>query len=206
MTAFYLPKTRLVGNVGNNGSSRRHDTPADHLLARQIFLALMTERKPLGMSFTSWIDQQISEATERGAFDDLPGAGKPLPKHGEFDGETWLRDYTRREGGSVEYCLPAPLRLRKEIERLPETVSGLRDEQQVRDMVEELNDRIMQWRRLPVGPPIFVPLVDADAAVAAWQERRAARPEPDQGDAGAGKNAAADRRSRWRISRRATAS
>ena len=29
----------------------------------------MTERKPSGMSFTSWIDQQISEAEERGAFD-----------------------------------------------------------------------------------------------------------------------------------------
>jgi hypothetical protein len=31
----------------------------------------MTERKPPGMSFTSWIDQQISGAEERGAFDDL---------------------------------------------------------------------------------------------------------------------------------------
>ena len=39
----------------------------------------MTERKPPGMSFTSWIDQQINEATERGLFDNLPGAGKPLP-------------------------------------------------------------------------------------------------------------------------------
>lgn len=166
----------------------------------------MTERKPPGMSFTSWIDQQISEAAERGSFDDLPGAGKPLPKHGEFDGETWLRDYVRREGGSIEDCLPAPLRLRKEIERLPETVSGLRAEQQVREAVGELNDRIMQWRRLPVGPPIFVPLVDADATVAAWQECRAARPRPDHGDGEPTKNAATDRRSRWRIRRRATAS
>jgi hypothetical protein len=40
----------------------------------------MTERKPAGMSFTSWIDQQIDEARERGAFGNLPGAGKPLPK------------------------------------------------------------------------------------------------------------------------------
>jgi hypothetical protein len=31
------------------------------------------------MSFTSWIDQQISEAEERGCFDNLPGAGQPLP-------------------------------------------------------------------------------------------------------------------------------
>src|SRR5215472_16735240 len=141
----------------------------------------MTERKPPGMSFTSWIDQQISEATERGAFDDLPGAGKPLPRQDEFDGQTWLRQYVRREGGSLQDCLPTPLRLRKEIERLQETVSNLRTEQQVRDVVGELNERVMQWRRLPIGPPVFVPLADADATVAAWQERRqAAGPQPDR--------------------------
>ena len=38
----------------------------------------MTERKPRDMTFRSWIDQQISEAEERGAFDNLPGTGKPL--------------------------------------------------------------------------------------------------------------------------------
>lgn len=94
----------------------------------------MTERKPPGMSFTSWIDQQVNEAAERGAFDDLPGAGKPLSRQGEFDGQTWLREYVRREGGSPQDCLPTPLRLRKEIERLGETVTGLRHEQQVRDV------------------------------------------------------------------------
>ena len=39
----------------------------------------MTERKPPEITFASWIDQQINEAAERGAFDNLPGAGKPLP-------------------------------------------------------------------------------------------------------------------------------
>jgi hypothetical protein len=165
----------------------------------------MTERKPPGLSFTSWIDQQICEAAERGAFDDLPGAGKPLAKQAEFEGETWLRDWVRREGGNVEDCLPTPLRLRKEIERLPETVSGLRDEQTVREAVGELNERIMQWRRLPIGPPIFVPLADADATVAGWQnEREAAKSQPDPAAAGTEENVTAHRRSRWRIRRRAT--
>ena len=61
----------------------------------------MTERKPPGISFTSWIDRQINEAAKRGAFDNLPGAGKPLPKR-EDDGEAWLREYLRREGVSAE--------------------------------------------------------------------------------------------------------
>src|ERR1700675_4647055 len=128
----------------------------------------MTERKPAGTSFTSWIDQQISEATERGAFNDLPGAGQPLPRRHEFDGETWLRDRIRREGGSPESCLPTPLKLRKEIERLTEAVPDLRSEQDVRDVVAELNQRITDSGRLPLGPPIFVPLVDEEAMVNRW--------------------------------------
>lgn len=39
----------------------------------------MTDRKPSGASFESWIDRQIREARERGDFDNLPGAGKRIP-------------------------------------------------------------------------------------------------------------------------------
>jgi hypothetical protein len=131
----------------------------------------MTERKPPGMSFTSWIDQQISEAAARGAFDDLPGAGKPLPKRPDSDdGQSWARDYALREGVPVEELLPPPLKLRKESARLAETVHRLRSEEDVREAVAGLNERIMRWRRLPVGPPVFVPLVDADAMVRRWRE------------------------------------
>jgi Domain of unknown function (DUF1992) len=138
----------------------------------------VTERKPQGMSFPSWIDQQINEAMERGAFDNLAGAGKPLPRRGEEDaGQAWLREYVRREGISSEELLPTPLRLRKERERLAETVQFLRSEQQVRDAATELNERILRWRRFPSGPPIFVPLVDEDAMVALWREGQAPTPE-----------------------------
>src|SRR5215469_2849193 len=137
----------------------------------------MTERKPTGMSFRTWIDQQISDAAERGAFDNLPGAGKPLPKRTEDDdGQAWLLDYLRREGVPTDVLLPTPLKLRKEAAVLPESVGALESEDKVRAAVADLNDRIMQWRRIPLGPPIFVPLVDEDAIVTAW---RAVHPEPD---------------------------
>ena len=147
----------------------------------------MTERKPPGMSFTSWIDQQISEAEERGAFDDLPGAGKPLPYRGENDdGLAWVREWLRREGVSPEAMLPAPLRLRKESSRLAETVHELRSEQEVRDVVADLNDRIMEWRKIPVGPPIFVPLVDEEKMLSRWRQRQPATvPAADAGPASA---------------------
>ena len=151
----------------------------------------MTERKPPDLSFTSWIDRQINEAAERGAFDNLPGAGKPLPKQTDEDAaQAWLRDYLRREGVSANELLPTPLRLRKEIERLTATVHELRSEQEVRNVVAELNRRILEWRRIPEGPPLFLRLVDVEMLVSRWREGQAgspsvpdpAHPGPDPGD------------------------
>lgn len=138
----------------------------------------MTERKPPDISFTSWVDQQINQAAERGAFDNLPGAGKPLPNRGEADGQAWLREYLRREGVSAEELLPTPLKLRKEIERLAGTVQDLRSEQEVRDIVAGLNRRIMDWRRIPVGPPVFLRLVDAEMMVSKWRDAQPVMPSP----------------------------
>jgi DnaJ-like protein len=135
----------------------------------------MTERKPPEISFTSWIDQQINEAAERGAFDNLPGAGKPLPK-GETGGDAWLRNYLAREGVAAAELLPTPLKLRKERERLAETVSELRTEAEVRGVVRDLNRRIMEWRRIPTGPSIFLSLVGEEAMVSRWRQAQSAAP------------------------------
>jgi hypothetical protein len=132
----------------------------------------MTERKPAGKSFTSWIDQQIHEAEERGAFDNLPGAGKPLPRRSAADdGMAWLREKLRREGVSADELLPAPLKLRKQAELLADSVQELRSEREVRETVAELNRRIIEWRRIPLGPNLHVPLVNADQMVSRWREQ-----------------------------------
>ncbi len=42
-------------------------------------------------------DRLIREAMESGDFDDLPGAGRPLPGAGTADDEyRWLRDWVKR--------------------------------------------------------------------------------------------------------------
>jgi hypothetical protein len=140
----------------------------------------MTERKPQGMRFNSWVDQQIADAERRGVFDNLPGAGKPLnikPNGGDY-GEAWVRDYARREGVSAEEFLPTPLRLRREIERLTETVGEFRSEAEIREVAADINRRIVEWRRIPVGPPIHVRLVNADDLVARWRAARATSAAP----------------------------
>jgi hypothetical protein len=159
----------------------------------------MTERKPAGQTFNSWIDQQISEAAARGAFDDLPLAGKPLPRRPESDdGMAWIRDKLAREGVSAEELLPPPLKLRKERQRLIDNAAGFQSEPDLLEAASELNRRIAEWRRIPVGPPIHVPLVDKDDLLSRWRDAHPARPaavpaKPEPQPAPA--------RRRWRVGR-----
>lgn len=152
----------------------------------------MSERKPAGVDFETWVDRKIREATERGEFENLPGAGKPLPGAGSryHDENAWLRDYLRREGVSGDAALPPSLLLRREVERLPDTVRELDTEEQVRATVAALNRRIVEWLRVPTGPQVPVAPVDADEVVAGWRaatagiqpaaQPTAREPQPDR--------------------------
>lgn len=142
----------------------------------------MTERKPQEMSFPTWIEKQISAAAERGAFDDLPGLGKPLPRPDGDVAETWALNWARREGLSTQEMLPTPLKLRAESAQLTENVHLLKSEQDVRDAVAELNHRILEWRRIPIGPPIFVRLVDEADLLSRWQAARQAAADAPAAD------------------------
>ncbi|HZD99342.1 MAG TPA: DUF1992 domain-containing protein [Micromonosporaceae bacterium] len=121
------------------------------------------------------IDRQLREAQERGDFDNLPGAGEPLPNNGEeYDAEWWLKGLVRRESIAAA-GLPPALALRKEIEDLPAALARKRTETAVRQVVTDLNDRILLARRGPVdGPPVAVKPVDVDAVVREWRDARAA--------------------------------
>lgn len=138
----------------------------------------MTERKPAGVSFESWVERQLREARERGSFDDLPGTGKPLPRTAS-DELAWVREKARREDLPVSALLPPALAVAKEVEDLPERLARERSVARVRELVQELNARIDAARRAPqVGPPVRTGFVDVEAAVAAWSETRAEQHPP----------------------------
>jgi hypothetical protein len=61
----------------------------------------MTLRKPLGTTFEPWIESQIRAAMEEGAFDNLPGAGKPLATGQGLDPEWWVKQLIAREKVSM---------------------------------------------------------------------------------------------------------
>ena len=134
----------------------------------------MTERKPLRATFESWVETQIRGAYERGEFENLEGAGKPIPTRGGDD--WWVREYLEREGLSADDLLPESLRLRKEIERLPAVVRTLRTEREVRDEVARINRRIAEWLCNPSGPQVPIRRVDANDVVEQWRADRALAP------------------------------
>src|SRR4029077_20295356 len=160
----------------------------------------MTERKPREITFASWVDRQVSEAEERGAFDNLPGAGKPISRRGGTD--ALPQEHPRRQGVSADELLPTPLRLRKEIERLTETVQDLRSEDEVRQVVKALNRRIAEWRRVPDGPPVYLRLVNEDAMVTRWRDAHRQPSAPAPAPPG-GPDPAPPPRPRWWRRRRA---
>ncbi|MFE3442827.1 DnaJ family domain-containing protein [Nocardia sp. NPDC059180] len=145
----------------------------------------MTERKPPDLTFESWVDKQVREATERGEFEKLPGTGKPIPGAGTGVEENWwLRDYLRREGVRADGMLPESLVLRRDIEEIRETVRELDSERAVRAAVSELDQRIVRWVRTQTPPIVPIAPVDADEVVAQWRADRApTRPKQPSRDA-----------------------
>ncbi len=53
---------------------------------------------PLSDTFESVVERRIREAMERGEFDDLPGAGEPIPGAAEpYDPLWWVKSWIERE-------------------------------------------------------------------------------------------------------------
>lgn len=121
----------------------------------------MTKRKPTGMEFESWIDAQIREAQEKGEFDDLPGAGKPIPDIDRpYDENWWIKRKLKQENVSL---LPPTLRLRKEAEDTLVEARKARTEKRVRELLEGLNKKIREMNtNSPPGPPLNLRPYDVD--------------------------------------------
>ena len=122
--------------------------------------------------FESVVDRQIREAQERGEFDNLPGAGKPLPHlDEEYDENWWLKEFVRRE--KITGAVPATLALRRECEELMATVATKKTESAVRRLVTGLNERIVRAQRGHLdGPPVVLSRFDVEDVVRHWRTTR----------------------------------
>lgn len=126
------------------------------------------------MTFENWIDRQIREATERGEFDNLRGAGQPLRGLDRGGDDWWIQNKLKDE--DLSGALPTSLSLRREKEEIQRSLADARTESQARELVEDLNDRIRHsHRRQTQGPAIFIRTLEVEPALAEWRRRRGPR-------------------------------
>ncbi len=140
----------------------------------------MTQRKPPGVSFESWVENQIRSAEERGAFEGLSAAGKPLTGlDKEQTSYEWALDWARRQDVDPRGMLPPGLALRREKEDLPDRLLRLSSEGAVRAVLEDFNARVDAYWRAPAdGPQVPIGQVDVEETVTSWRAARPAPPPP----------------------------
>lgn len=132
----------------------------------------MAARKPPGVSWETWIDRQIRQGMEDGEFDDLPGAGRPLPGiDGPRDELWWVREKLRREDLS---WLPPTLAVRRELDETLDEVAAAATEYEVRALLAAINQRIREVNATAAaGPPSTVAPLDVEQEVERWRRGRA---------------------------------
>jgi hypothetical protein len=121
------------------------------------------------MPVEAWVDRQIRLAQERGEMDDLPGAGKPLPKR-QGGALEWVVRKLRDENHDTGALLPPSLAIPREVAALPDRLAKVTAEAEVREIVADLNRRILAVHRAPqVGPPLRMGPLDVDEVVREWR-------------------------------------
>jgi hypothetical protein len=152
-------------DAGAEGASQPAATPPDSRVAQAYSAA---DRAAV-------VETAIQQAMRRGEFDDLPGAGKPIPGLGEtHDPDWWIRRKIETE--QLTGLGPPALMLRVEAVELESRLDELAREDDVREALDDFNRRVIEARRqLLGGPPVVTPTRDVDAELTAWRERRDAR-------------------------------
>lgn len=133
----------------------------------------MSQKKPPGVSWESFVERQIREAQEAGEFDGLPGFGQPIPELDEPDDELWwVKNLLKRERFSV---LPPSLEILRVVERGLEEIGSLRREDEVRNAVASLNEKIRRANfAITWGPPSTLNPLEADEVVSQWRTKKQA--------------------------------
>ncbi|MBF9337468.1 DUF1992 domain-containing protein [Microbacterium lacticum] len=134
------------------------------------------------------VELSIQSAIRRGAFDNLPGAGKPIEHlHESQDPNWWIRRKIVDE--NITGIAPEVFQIKKESADLEPRLDAMGDEKSVRAYLQDFNLRIKRARmQLNGGPPVTTPLRDVEAEVRGWRERREPQPPENAPEAPKAKN------------------
>lgn len=140
----------------------------------------VTQRRPSAAATAgavhTWVDRSIEQAQRRGAFDNLPGAGKPLREvDTRTDPDWWVKSLIQREQLDLSGALPGVMQLRREKATYPQSLYALADEAAVRAVIADFNERVLADRRRPhagPGSPPIVGRIDVEEMLEAWRAGR----------------------------------
>ena len=124
-----------------------------------------------------FVEISIQQAMRGGDFENLPGAGKPIPHLTEVhDPDWWIRQKIQRE--QITGLGPPALTLRNEDAALDARLDATGSERTARELIDDFNTRVIHARRqLQGGPPVVTPTRDMNAEVSRWRKRRTALQE-----------------------------
>ena len=103
--------------------------------------------------FEKIVEERIRQAQREGHFDNLPGAGKPLPKEDLSHIPEELRLAYRILKNAD--CLPPEIELKKEIRQIEALLAGITDVQLKYRQIKKLNFLIMKLNMLRNGQVRF---------------------------------------------------
>ena len=100
--------------------------------------------------FEKIVEERIRKAQKRGLFDNLTGAGKPLPKDviGDSVAEDLRLSYRILKNAD---CLPPELEVKKEIRRTEDLLAGMKDTAERYRTMQKLNYLILKLNTMRRG-------------------------------------------------------
>jgi hypothetical protein len=134
----------------------------------------MSQNADWASRFESALDRQIRAAEERGEFDDLPGKGKPLPSESApYRPDWWVNQVVQRENAGA-FAIPPVLAVRKIADELRAGATAFASEHEVREAVDDYNERADAVRSLPQEGrrAVILPRLKPDEIVETWRAQR----------------------------------
>ncbi|RJR17938.1 MAG: DUF1992 domain-containing protein [Desulfobacteraceae bacterium] len=105
------------------------------------------------LGFEKIAEKKISEAIEKGEFDNLPGAGEPLVLEDDSNVPEDLRIAYKILRNAD--CLPPELQLRREIRQMEDLLSAMQDERDRYRLIKRINFRILKLNMTGKKSPLL---------------------------------------------------
>ncbi len=128
----------------------------------------------INTGFERIVEERIKQAQKNGEFDNLEGAGKPLPEEDLSHVPEELRLAYRILKNAD--CLPPELELKKEIRQTESLLAGITDVQERYSTMKKLNYLIMKYNMLRKGSAQFEIPQQYESALL---DRLASKKKPD---------------------------